>query len=117
MTDSANSSDGFSGVVMGKAAGAALAGEGARESPTGTPKIDGGALVARVLQSQGVKYLLAVNGGHTWPILAALRGLLRPLQHLSTSVRSTGGYLTPSVVMSRSAYSAATSGGGFAAPA
>ena len=59
---------------MGKAAGAALAGEGARESaPTGTPKIDGGALVARVLQSQGVKYLFAVNGGHTWPILAALR--------------------------------------------
>ena len=36
-------------------------------------KIDGGALVARVLQSQGVKYLFAVNGGHTWPILAALR--------------------------------------------
>src|SRR4029077_7503544 len=58
MTDSGNSSDGFSGVVMGKAAGAALAGERARESAsTGTPKIDGGALVARVLQSQGVKYL------------------------------------------------------------
>ena len=74
MTDSGNSSDGFSGVVMGKAAGAALAGERARESaPTGTPQIDGGALVARVLQSQGVKYLFAVNGGHTWPILAALR--------------------------------------------
>src|SRR5271165_4401157 len=36
-------------------------------------KIDGGALIARVLQSQGVKYLFAVNGGHTWPILGALR--------------------------------------------
>ena len=83
MTDSGNSSDGFSGVVMGKAAGATLAGEGARESaPTGTPKIDGGALVACVLQSQGVKYLFAVNGGHTWPILAALRDHRIKLIHM-----------------------------------
>ena len=83
MTDSGNSSDGFSGVVMGKAAGAALAGERARESaPTGTPKIDGGALVARVLESQGVKYLFAVNGGHTWPILAALRDHRIKLIHM-----------------------------------
>jgi acetolactate synthase-1/2/3 large subunit len=59
---------------MGKTAGAALVGEIAAESaPSVAVKIDGGALVARVLKSQGVKYLFAVNGGHTWPILAALR--------------------------------------------
>jgi acetolactate synthase-1/2/3 large subunit len=74
MTEPGNSSEALSGVVMGKTAGAALAGEGAAESgPSTAVKIDGGALVARVLQSQGVKYLFAVNGGHTWPILAALR--------------------------------------------
>jgi acetolactate synthase-1/2/3 large subunit len=59
---------------MGKTAGAALVGEKAAESaPSMAVKIDGGDLVARVLKSQGVKYLFAVNGGHTWPILAALR--------------------------------------------
>ena len=74
MTNSGSSSDGFSSVVMGKTAGGALAGEGASESaPAAGRKTDGGALIARVLQSQGVKYLFAVNGGHTWPILAALR--------------------------------------------
>src|SRR5580693_4827960 len=74
MTEPAKSSEALSAVVLGKAASTALAGEGAAESvpPTGV-KIDGGALVARVLQSQNVKYLFAVNGGHTWPILAALR--------------------------------------------
>jgi acetolactate synthase I/II/III large subunit len=35
--------------------------------------VDGGTLVGRVLQAQGVKYLFAVNGGHTFPILATLR--------------------------------------------
>ncbi|MFI5398434.1 MAG: thiamine pyrophosphate-binding protein [Candidatus Binatia bacterium] len=35
--------------------------------------IDGGALVGRVLNEQKVKYLFAVNGGHTFPILANLR--------------------------------------------
>ncbi|MEA2627480.1 MAG: acetolactate synthase large subunit, partial [Candidatus Binatota bacterium] len=35
--------------------------------------VDGGTLVGRVLQSQNVKYLFAINGGHTFPILAALR--------------------------------------------
>jgi acetolactate synthase-1/2/3 large subunit len=35
--------------------------------------IDGGALVGRVLKEQKVKYLFAVNGGHTFPILANLR--------------------------------------------
>ena len=74
MTEPGNSREALSGVVMGKTAGAALAGEGTAESVASTAvKIDGGALVARVLQSQGVKYLFAVNGGHTWPILAALR--------------------------------------------
>jgi acetolactate synthase I/II/III large subunit len=74
MTGSGDSSEALSGVVMGKTAGAALAGEGAAASlPSTAVRIDGGALVARVLQSQGVKYLFAVNGGHTWPILAALR--------------------------------------------
>jgi hypothetical protein len=83
MTDPANSSDALSGVVMGKTAAAALAGEGAAESvPSTAVKIDGGALVARVLQSQGVKYLFAVNGGHTWPILAALRDYGIKLIHM-----------------------------------
>ncbi len=76
MTELDKSSEALSGVVMGKMAGSALAGEGKPESVTSTAvKIDGGALVSRVLQSQGVKYLFAVNGGHTWPILAALRDL------------------------------------------
>jgi acetolactate synthase-1/2/3 large subunit len=74
MTELGNSSEALSGVVMGKMAGSALAGQGEAESVTSiAAKIDGGALVSRVLQSQGVKYLFAVNGGHTWPILAALR--------------------------------------------
>src|SRR5260370_8277846 len=74
MTELGNSSEALSGVVMGKMAGSALAGQGDAESVTSiAAKMDGGALVPRVLQSQGVKYLFAVNGGHTWPILAALR--------------------------------------------
>ncbi len=35
--------------------------------------VDGGVLVGRVLRDQGVKYLFAINGGHTFPILANLR--------------------------------------------
>src|SRR5512140_1412288 len=35
--------------------------------------MDGGALVGRVLKEQRVKYLFAINGGHTFPILANLR--------------------------------------------
>jgi acetolactate synthase-1/2/3 large subunit len=35
--------------------------------------VDGGALVGRVLRDLGVRYLFAINGGHTFPILAALR--------------------------------------------
>ncbi len=83
MTNSGNPNEGFSSVVMGKTAGVALGGEGAAESaPSKAAKIDGGALVARVLHSQGVKYLFAVNGGHTWPILAALRGHGIKLVHM-----------------------------------
>jgi acetolactate synthase-1/2/3 large subunit len=35
--------------------------------------MDGGALVGRILKEQNVKYLFAINGGHTFPILANLR--------------------------------------------
>ena len=83
MTEPCNSGEALSGAVMGKTAGAALAGAGAEESvPPTAVQIDGGALVARVLQSQGVKYLFAVNGGHTWPILAALRDHGTKLIHM-----------------------------------
>jgi acetolactate synthase-1/2/3 large subunit len=34
--------------------------------------VDGGTLVGRVLQEQRVQYLFAINGGHTFPILANL---------------------------------------------
>jgi acetolactate synthase-1/2/3 large subunit len=35
--------------------------------------VDGGALVGRVLREQQVQYLFAINGGHTFPILANLK--------------------------------------------
>ena len=83
MTEPGHSSEALSGVVMGKTAGAALTGEGGAEStPSTAVKIDGGVLVSRVLQSQGVKYLFAVNGGHTWPILATLRNYGIKLIHM-----------------------------------
>ncbi|HET9043353.1 MAG TPA: thiamine pyrophosphate-binding protein [Burkholderiales bacterium] len=66
MSTEQKSADTLSGVVMGKNAAAAISGAAA----TG---IDGGAVVSRVLQVQGVKYLFTVNGGHIWPILATLR--------------------------------------------
>ena len=34
--------------------------------------VDGGALIGRILKEQKVKYMFAVNGGHTFPILANL---------------------------------------------
>ncbi len=44
------------------------------QSPAATDgPIDGGTLVGRVLRDQGVKYLFAINGGHTFPLLANLR--------------------------------------------
>jgi acetolactate synthase-1/2/3 large subunit len=39
----------------------------------GATRIDGGALVGRILGEQRVRYLFTVNGGHIWPILAHLR--------------------------------------------
>src|SRR5215469_12642178 len=78
-----NSSDALSGVVMGKTVGAALVGEGAVKSESSIAmEVDGGVLVARMLQSQDVKYLFAVNGGHTWPLLAALRNYGIKLVHM-----------------------------------
>ena len=41
--------------------------------PSGPDRLDGGAIVGRVLREQGVRYVFAINGGHTFPILAALR--------------------------------------------
>ena len=35
--------------------------------------VDGGVLIGRILKEQNVKYMFAVNGGHTFPILANLR--------------------------------------------
>ena len=42
-------------------------------SPAPEGPQDGGALVGRVLGAQRVKYLFAINGGHTFPLLANLR--------------------------------------------
>jgi acetolactate synthase-1/2/3 large subunit len=36
-------------------------------------RLDGGALVGRILGEQRVRYLFTVNGGHIWPILSHLR--------------------------------------------
>jgi acetolactate synthase-1/2/3 large subunit len=36
-------------------------------------RLDGGALVGRILGEQGVRYCFTVNGGHIWPILSHLR--------------------------------------------
>lgn len=35
--------------------------------------VDGGAIVGRALRAAGVRHLFAINGGHTFPILGALR--------------------------------------------
>jgi acetolactate synthase-1/2/3 large subunit len=68
MTTEQKAADSLSGVVMGRQAGQMIAGESAAGSD-----VDGGTLVSRVLQAQGVKVLFTVNGGHIWPILATLR--------------------------------------------
>ena len=39
----------------------------------GDTKLDGGALVGRILGEQRVRFLFTVNGGHIWPILSHLR--------------------------------------------
>src|SRR5437867_3832751 len=61
-------------MPMGKKANQSLHdGESPRRESSATTRVDGGELVSRVLESQGVKYLFAINGGHTFPILATLR--------------------------------------------
>src|SRR5262245_33237963 len=39
----------------------------------GSSRVDGGAVVCRILAEQRVPYLFTINGGHIWPILAHLR--------------------------------------------
>src|SRR5579862_3557795 len=46
---------------------------GEREATARPALVDGGILVGRVLRDLGVQYLFAINGGHTFPILGALR--------------------------------------------
>ncbi len=61
-------------MAMGKKANDSLSQPRAAEAQSArSGRMDGGALVGRILRSQGVKYLFAINGGHTFPILAALR--------------------------------------------
>ncbi len=61
-------------MPMGKKANQSLYGsESSTREPAAATRVDGGELVSRVLESQGVKYLFAINGGHTFPILATLR--------------------------------------------
>jgi acetolactate synthase I/II/III large subunit len=61
-------------MPMGKKANQSLyETAGAAAPPAQGARVDGGELVARLLESQGVQYLFAINGGHTFPILAALR--------------------------------------------
>src|ERR1043166_5778676 len=50
-----------------------LYGESRQQRSTHMATMDGGALVGRILKEQGVRYLFAINGGHTFPILANLR--------------------------------------------
>src|SRR5258706_2038013 len=47
--------------------------KGLQAQPQRNTIVDGGTLVGRVLAEQKVKYLFAINGGHTWPILASLQ--------------------------------------------
>lgn len=46
---------------------------GSEVAPKAEHHVDGGELVSRILEAQGVKHLFAVNGGHTFPILGTLR--------------------------------------------
>ena len=61
-------------MPTGKKANQSLYGtEGSAARRTESSRVDGGELVSRVLESQKVKYLFTINGGHIWPILAHLR--------------------------------------------
>src|ERR1700720_2678893 len=46
------------------------------------PKVDGGELVARIIQENKARYCFAINGGHLFPILANLRGHEIKLIHM-----------------------------------
>jgi acetolactate synthase-1/2/3 large subunit len=43
------------------------------EPAPGGAEVDGGRIVGRVLRERGVRHLFTINGGHTFPILGALR--------------------------------------------
>ena len=51
-----------------------------------SPRLDGGALIGRILGQQRVEYLFTVNGGHIWPILSRLRenGILAAVSFVGT---------------------------------
>ncbi len=50
-----------------------LFGKGGAQRSGQMSVIDGGALVGQILKEQRVKYMFAINGGHTFPILGNLR--------------------------------------------
>lgn len=80
MTEANKASEAMSRVVLGAAAGDLISGTEAGAG--GNALVDGGRIVGRVLAAQGVKHLFAVNGGHTWPILAVLREFGVKLIHM-----------------------------------
>src|SRR5499433_346019 len=57
--------------------------------------VDGGALIGRILKEQKVKYMFAVNGGHTFPILANLMSNevdLIHMRHEQATAYAADGY-------------------------
>lgn len=65
-----------------------------RDTPA-TALVDGGTIVGRELQACGVDYLFAINGGHTFPILAALRAhgvKLIHMRHEQACAYAADGY-------------------------
>ena len=57
--------------------------------------VDGGVLIGRILKQQNVEYMFAVNGGHTFPILANLRDndiKLIHMRHEQTCAYAADGY-------------------------
>lgn len=57
--------------------------------------VDGGVLIGRILKEQKVKYMFAVNGGHTFPILANLmdNGVdLIHMRHEQATAYAADGY-------------------------
>lgn len=57
--------------------------------------VDGGVLIGRILKEQKIKYMFAVNGGHTFPILANLRDndiKLIHMRHEQATAYAADGY-------------------------